>query len=73
MVITLLIIMIIVALFILFEDNLETITILFLSLSLCSVTLFFIFQAIDVALSEAVIGVGLTAVILLFTIKGFNE
>jgi uncharacterized MnhB-related membrane protein len=65
-------VMILTALRMMFEEDLETLVILFLSISLESVVLFFIFQAPDVALTEAVIGSGLSAVILLFNIKHFK-
>ncbi len=43
--------------------------ILFMGVGLASVALFFVFQAPDVALTEAVIGVGISSLIFLITLK----
>jgi len=47
--------------------------ILFMGVSLGSVVLFFVFQAPDVALTEAVIGAGISALIFLMALKHFKE
>jgi len=47
--------------------------ILFMGVGLGSVVLFFVFQAPDVALTEAVIGAGISALIFLMALKHFKE
>jgi len=47
--------------------------ILFMGVGLGSVVLFFIFKAPDVALTEAVIGVGISSLIFLMALKHLGE
>jgi len=47
--------------------------ILFMGIGLGSVILFFIFRAPDVALTEAVIGAGITSLIFLIALKHLGE
>jgi len=47
--------------------------ILFMGVSLGSVILFFVFRAPDVALTEAVIGAGITSLIFLIALKHLGE
>ncbi len=47
--------------------------ILFMGVSLGSVVLFFIFKAPDVALTEAVIGAGISSLIFLMALKHLGE
>ncbi len=47
--------------------------ILFMGVGLGSVILFFIFKAPDVALTEAVIGAGISSLIFLMTLKHLGE
>jgi uncharacterized MnhB-related membrane protein len=65
--------MIVVAFAIVIQKNLPDTIILFMGMSLGSVILFFIFQAPDVALTEAVIGAGISAIIFLVALKHFKE
>jgi uncharacterized MnhB-related membrane protein len=46
--------------------------ILFMGVGLSSVVMFFIFQAPDVALTEAVIGTGVSSVVFLMALKHFG-
>jgi uncharacterized MnhB-related membrane protein len=51
------------------QKSLADSIVLFMGVGLGSVVLFFIFQAPDVALTEAVIGAGISSVIFLMTLK----
>lgn len=51
------------------QKKLADSVILFMAVGLGSVVLFFIFQAPDVALTEAVIGAGISSVIFLMALK----
>jgi len=55
------------------QKSLPDAVILFMGVGLGSVVLFFVFQAPDVALTEAVIGAGISAIIFLMAIKHFKE
>jgi len=55
------------------ERKLPDAIILFMGVGLGSVVLFFVFQAPDVALTEAVIGAGISALIFLMALKHFKE
>jgi multicomponent Na+:H+ antiporter subunit B len=63
----------VVALFSLRQSNLTQSVVLFSGVGLGSVVLFFIFNAPDVALTEAVIGSGITAVVLLIGIRHMHK
>lgn len=55
------------------QKKLPDAIILFMGVGLGSVVLFFVFQAPDVALTEAVIGAGISALIFLMALKHFKE
>lgn len=55
------------------QKKLPDAIILFMGVGLGSVILFFVFQAPDVALTEAVIGAGISALIFLMALKHFKE
>lgn len=61
--------MILVAFFTITEKSLTDSIVLFMSLSLGNVILFFIFKAPDVALTEAVISAGIGSLIFLMALK----
>ncbi len=65
--------MIIVALSVIFQKKLADSIILFMGIGLGSVVLFFIFRAPDVALTEAVIGAGISSLIFLMALKHLGE
>ncbi len=60
---------IVVALYAILSKDITQAVILFMGVGLGSVVLFFIFQAPDVALTEAVIGTGLSTAIFLLGIR----
>ncbi len=64
---------IIVAFATLIQKSLPDTIILFMGVGLGSVVLFFVFQAPDVALTEAVIGAGISSLIFLIALKQFKE
>lgn len=55
------------------QKRLPDAIILFMGLGLGSVVLFLVFQAPDVAMTEAVIGAGISALIFLMALKHFKE
>ena len=55
------------------QKKLPDAIILFMGVGLGSVVLFFVFQAPDVALTEAVIGAGISSLIFLIALKHFKE
>lgn len=55
------------------QKRLPDAIILFMGVGLGSVVLFFVFQAPDVAMTEAVIGAGISALIFLMALKHFKE
>ena len=55
------------------QKKLPDAIILFMGVGLGSVVLFFVFQAPDVALTEAVIGAGISSLIFLMALKHFKE
>ena len=55
------------------QKRLPDAIILFMGVGLGSVVLFFVFQAPDVALTEAVIGAGISSLIFLIALKHFKE
>lgn len=55
------------------QKKLSDSIILFMGLGLGSVVLFFIFRAPDVALTEAVIGAGISSLIFLMALKHLGE
>ena len=55
------------------EVNLADTIVLSMGIGLNSIILFVLFQAPDVALTQAVIGVGISSVILLMGLKHFGE
>jgi uncharacterized MnhB-related membrane protein len=55
------------------QKRLPDAIILFMGVGLGSVVLFFVFQAPDVALTEAVIGAGISSLIFLIALKQFKE
>jgi len=64
---------IVVAFAVVIQKKLPDAIILFMGVGLGSVVLFFVFQAPDVALTEAVIGAGISALIFLMALKHFKE
>ena len=64
---------IVVALSAIMQKKLADSIILFMGLGLGSVVLFFIFKAPDVALTEAVIGSGMSSLIFLMALKHLGE
>ena len=64
---------IIVALSAILQKKLADAIILFMGVSLGSVILFFVFRAPDVALTEAVIGAGISSFIFLIALKHLGE
>jgi len=60
---------IVIALSAILQEKLVDSIVLFMGVGLVSVVLFFIFQAPDVALTEAVIGAGISSVIFLMALK----
>ena len=64
---------IIVAFAVVVQKSLPDAIILFMGVGLGSVVLFFVFQAPDVAMTEAVIGAGISALIFLMALKHFKE
>ena len=65
--------MIIVAFAAIIQKKLADSIILFMGVGLGSVVLFFIFKAPDVALTEAVIGAGISTLIFLMALKHLGE
>ncbi len=63
----------IVAFFSIIQKKLSDSIILFMGVGLGSVVLFFIFKAPDVALTEAVIGAGISSLIFLMALKHLGE
>jgi uncharacterized MnhB-related membrane protein len=55
------------------QRSLPDAIILFMGVGLGAVVLFFVFQAPDVALTEAVIGAGISALIFLMALKHLGE
>jgi uncharacterized MnhB-related membrane protein len=55
------------------QKSLPDAIILFMGVGLGAVVLFFVFQAPDVALTEAVIGAGISALIFLMALKHLGE
>ena len=55
------------------QKRLPDAIILFMGVGLGSVVLFFVMQAPDVALTEAVIGAGISSLIFLIALKHFKE
>jgi len=55
------------------QKKLPDAIILFMGVGLGAVVLFFVFQAPDVALTEAVIGAGISSLIFLIALKHFKE
>ena len=55
------------------QKKLPDAIILFMGVGLGSVVLFFVMQAPDVALTEAVIGAGISSLIFLIALKQFKE
>jgi uncharacterized MnhB-related membrane protein len=55
------------------QKKLPDTIILFMGVGLGAVVLFFVFQAPDVALTEAVIGAGISSLIFLIALKQFKE
>ena len=55
------------------QKKLPDAIILFMGVGLGSVVLFFVMQAPDVALTEAVIGAGISSLIFLIALKHFKE
>lgn len=55
------------------QKKLANSIILFMGIGLGSVILFFVFKAPDVALTEAVIGAGISSLIFLITLKHLGE
>ncbi len=55
------------------QEKLSDSIILFMGVGLGSVVLFFIFKAPDVALTEAVIGAGISSLIFLMALKHLGE
>ena len=55
------------------QKRLPDAIILFMGVGLGSVVLFLVFQAPDVAMTEAVIGAGISALIFLMALKHFKE
>jgi uncharacterized MnhB-related membrane protein len=55
------------------QKKLPDTIILFMGVSLGAVVLFFVMQAPDVALTEAVIGAGISSLIFLIALKQFRE
>jgi len=55
------------------QKHLPDAIILFMGVGLGAVVLFFVFQAPDVALTEAVIGAGISSLIFLIALKQFKE
>ena len=55
------------------QKRLPDAIILFMGVGLGSVVLFFVMQAPDVALTEAVIGAGISSLIFLIALKQFKE
>ena len=66
---TIFLILILIALSAILEKKLADSIVLFMGVGLGSVVLFFIFNAPDVALTEAVIGSGVSSVIFLMALK----
>jgi len=64
---------VIVAFFSIIQNKLADSIILFMGVGLGSVILFFIFKAPDVALTEAVIGSGISSLIFLMALKHLGE
>ena len=64
---------IIIALSTILQNKLADSIILFMGVGLGSVVLFFIFKAPDVALTEAVIGAGISSLIFLMALKHLGE
>ena len=64
---------IIVALSSILQPKLADSIILYMGVGLGSVVLFFVFRAPDVALTEAVIGAGISSLIFLITLKHLGE
>jgi len=65
--------MVVVAFSSIIQSKLADSIILFMGVGLGSVTLFFIFKAPDVALTEAVIGAGISSLIFLMALKHLGE
>ena len=65
--------MIIVSIFIFLQKDLTQAVILFMGFGLGSVVLFFLFAAPDVALTEAVIGTGISSLVFLIGIKQMDK
>ena len=65
--------MIVVSIFIFLQKDLTQSVILFMGFGLGSVVLFFLFSSPDVALTEAVIGTGISSLVFLIGIKQMDK